>query len=374
MKIDELKERFLGQLSDFKIEPVADEEESTDDTVEDSHKYLLAVLRKAGADCGASGGPGGGFKVGNTCAANRSPIKMSDKAKDLMAKAPLTAKGGTAWRRKIWEEAKDNPELREALIGAQLFTQGQFDHFQTGRRAQLDGKTSYKLHPESYDIDLDTEGALLRGPLSEYKVLFEDQDLNEDAGYGPTTRDGIIGSFSRLVENSPEVGEPVFRGQRFPNSDPFYEDGPRNLPNLKTGEWLANVKAGDDFEFDVPVSTSIDPSIATEFATATGPRFGKRDNLANGYILEIQNPRGLRAASLSPWNRQKEVITSGKYKVVSVSGQRPKKRVQNWRTRMNEYDAAGEAIPYDYTFYDFRIEHGKATGERMKIVLEQVDD
>lgn len=336
----------------------------------------LDLVRKA-SDCGANTGSGGGFGPGNTCAsANRSPIAMSDKAKKLMAEAPLTAKGAAAWRRKIAKEMADNPELTEAIIGTQLFTQGDFRELQKSRRAQLEGKETFKVAPTARDEALDAPAKRLTGPLSAYKEMFEGQDLEDDATLEGMTVGSVSENFARLVENSPEVGQPIYRGQRMTRANRtnfMDEDNPRGIQerashqrHLAEGRWLANVQPGDDFEFDVPISTSVDEQIGKDFATFAGKRstVARADRLKNGYLIEIRNARGLRAAALSPFQRQQEVITSGNFKVVEVRGTRPSKIDY-------ELFQLGDAPSKTREIYDW--ETNPTEEPRMTIVLEPAD-
>jgi hypothetical protein len=115
---------------------------------------------------------------------------------------------------------------------------------------------------------------------------------------------------------------------------------------------LNNLKPGDEVHFSGVSSFTASKKEGEAFATGTSTgqrlRGRARPDPSPGILFEVEaGARGLRVAALSPWKNQQEVLSLGKFEVVSVSGD-PPTRFKRPKFDPQTYEQVGEEFYYGY--------------------------
>lgn len=282
----------------------------------------------------------GGKGSGNYGHAGRPGVEGGSAASGF-AGAPMTGTGGAAWRKKQQKRYDEDANFRAAVDAITLFTQGSFDPIRAASIAAAGGEKTLRKHYQDW---LDRPLTVAASPLNSYKNYFEGQDVEGQEEGMLTRRHATLREAGKAlndaIDSSPRLSESIYRGMHVPhvvskrksdeidpNSGRIYATKDRDqsptvdVPNPLLRR-IATMKPGDEYELPGATSFTADRQIAQDFSRGeavgqSGRRSGNERRHVPAVVLEVRKARAIAAAALSPW-KQKEVLTRGKFKVVSV--------------------------------------------------------
>lgn len=205
------------------------------------------------------------------------------------------------WRKAAQDRYTNDPEFRAAVDALTLFTQGEFNTIRAIDVYQQTGEW-----PERYKGSyLSEDGALDRvmsgNPLGEYKSYFEGQDV--DNGSQHTWKEGVQ-ALRKQLATAPKQKE-------------FY----RGVYGVEAFDAVKDLQPGHVMDIVGPTSFTSDRGVAEKFSENMASGQGKRRGLNASVptvVFEVEaGARGIPVAAISPW-KQKEVVSNGKFEVVSV--------------------------------------------------------
>jgi len=229
---------------------------------------------------------------------------------ETFATMPLmkaASKEAKAWRKANQGRYDSDPKFKALCDAVALFTQGDYNV----QRAFAEKAVTGQLPEQWADSQLPKWGdrPISGNPMASYKTYFNGQ--NFDFGNAANaTYDQAGRAFVEAIGESPPLEQSLFRG----------------MTGREAFKGVAALKPGDDFDVLGPSSFAADEQVAKDFAAGKGGGNRARDPV-DGVVIEVlPGARGIPVSALSPWD-QKEVITSGRFKVERVE-----------RTRINEWD------------------------------------
>lgn len=257
---------------------------------------LEAILN----DCGTGAG---GFKPGNTCAKGDGGGVAGAFSSMPVGKA--TSKEAKAWRKKMQKQYDEDPEFRAVVDSVTLYTQGDFSVQRAFAERAITGELAERWHDSALPEWVDK--GMHPNPLGTYKSYFEGQEewLGEEReGTSGATYSEAAKELVNAVADSPPLATSSYRG----------------MTGRTAVDLAAALKPGDDFQLLAPTSFTTDKDVGEQFAAgrAKGQARARKDDKPHGVVFEIlPGARSLNVSALSPWD-QKEVLTSGKFRVISV--------------------------------------------------------
>ncbi len=279
----------------------------------------------------------------------------------MFDEAPIEG-SSAAWKRKAQKLYDTDPEFRMVADSLGYFTQGSYEDIRAGGIAAVAGKHVARVH---YGADLnevegmrknfmtDKDISYAAHPMATYRNYFKGQELNAWTGTGEThkrlpdkgysIRDGGA-AVQRTISRSAPIDQPLYRGdvvrrigyrisghQMVPDFMDKSKPPRKRLEhelhnNQKFIDEIVNLK-GKTVDLLGPTSFSASRDVAETFSRGQGggrKRRSEREedswNRSNvSVVWEIApGARGIKVATLSPWKSQKEVVTSGRFKVNDV--------------------------------------------------------
>ncbi len=269
-------------------------------------------------------------------------------------KGRATSKANKKWIKENQERYNNDPEFRAMCDYIGLYTQGSYEELRAIAQYKLTGEFPEKYMtsdvPEWENDDLSASSS----PMASYKNFFEGQNL-EAENLGVTSGEAAM-SVEKAIANSPDINYSIYRGVAgYKTSHSVLKPGRTGDGwddyEMITDTWPPMPKVGDTFDFAGATSFSADPDLARRFSEGATKGTGGK-GLGRGawatFVYEIEpGAKGLEVSALSPWS-QSEVVTSGRYEIVSVE-----------RDPINTYVKVGRGYNKEISHYRVKV---KQTG------------
>lgn len=230
---------------------------------------------------------------------------LGAEAQAALDSAPFDLVGVGKWRKANQGRYANDQAFRTVADMIMLHTQG--DYQITNAMTMRDNTGNFPERfldsaiPGWYNDNRSYSG----NPMSKYKnALWPGNDLS-DVVPGRLTWAQSAHLMNQAIERSEPIAQELHRGM----------SGSRVVEAMKI------LKPGDTFDVPGVSSFTVDQTLAEDFAQGVARgQGGKRSdpNLDNVIVTVEPGARGLRAQALSPW-KQSEVITNGRFTVVSVT-------------------------------------------------------
>jgi len=214
--------------------------------------------------------------------------------------APMTQRGAKEWHKKMQARYANDPEFRAAVDATTLFTQGEYATLRAIGTHEINGTWEQEYAESSVPEWIDKPMA--GSPLSNYKNYFEGQNVGDGS-------QATWGQGARALNDAIRTSEPL--------PQPFY----RGLYGREVANNLKDLQPGAILDVVGPSSFTADETLAVKWSQnrVSGQRGGGLAPHVPSVVIEVQaGARGIKAAALSPW-KQAEIISSGKFAVVSVT-------------------------------------------------------
>ena len=235
-------------------------------------------------------GPGGGTAYISSAFAS-APIGKSSSAE------------AKAWRKENQEKYDTDRDFKTVADTVTLYTQGNYNSIRAfseyAATEQLSEEYSNSIY--SKHIEDNFSMSAMKSPMADSKSFFEGQKFDSESLSTISSLEASALLQSAISDSSP-LDYPIYRGgQGWTDAD--------RIPEV-----------GEEFDIVGTSSFTADKDTADSFAEgrAKGQNIKiDRARFAATYKIKA-GARGLNASALSPYD-QKEIITSGKFKVTSVT-------------------------------------------------------
>ncbi len=279
-------------------------------------------------------------KVHGRLGPSHKPKADFQAALDAFAEAPLEhgkSKEAKAWRKKNEKLYVQNDDFALIADAALVNNQGGYKRIR-GPSAKLNGGHSAARPASEWSggtDDYNPNDKIITGPGSggygaEKTAIFKGQAgagswkgpyvANQTGPFGRVSKHSYgegAEALNRAIVHSKPLDMPLYRGWNGRDSDP-------HIAGLK------KLKPGDTFDVHGISSFSADKYVADTFAQGWGglPEHVVKARAFGGVgnervIMEVApGAHGIKTAALSTW-KQKEVVTQGRFRVVSVDSELP---------------------------------------------------
>ena len=223
------------------------------------------------------------------------------------------AEKGAAWRKKMQKRYDEDPEFRATVDALAYFTQGEYSTLREASMFSINGQTGEEHKARGLEKFLDEK--MSGHPMASYKNYFKGQDLNK--GSSATLAEGARGINNAIAKSGPQ---PEFH---------------RGVYGREVVDGLKSLKPGATLDVVGASSFTSDRDIAEKFSLAVARGQGKGKGLGRGVpsaVVTVEaGAKGVPVSSLSPW-KQKEIVSSGRFEVVSVDTIKRQVRRQGYWT------------------------------------------
>ena len=258
---------------------------------------LPALVRLKSNDCH---NPAGSSDGGQFCGDGESGgDDAGNGVGALFTNAPSTSQGAAAWRKSVQKRYETDSEFKATVDATTLFTQGDYTVIRGLAEHEITGEWNKDLAGTRWETALEEKMAGMPG--YDYRNFMASQDVK--AGGEATWRDGVRGLINAVDTASP-IDQPIYRG----------------LSGYAVEKQILALKPGDYFNVIAPTSFTADRNLAVKWSQGkvSGSGLSALPSGSSTVIIEVQSgAKGIRAAALSPY-KQSEIISSGKFTVVSV--------------------------------------------------------
>lgn len=225
-----------------------------------------------------------------------------------MPNAHSTSKEAKKWRKDNQELYDSNDNFKALADSVTLYTQGSYDVLKASSRKDITGEWG-EYEDSSLPGWEDKPLQIASNPMANYKGYFEGQDVTK---LDPQSK--TFGEAGRIlnegIRNSSPMEEAFYRGMGgWTRLDP---NNPTPIQEFLT------LEVGDTFDVVGATSFSFNYELAKSFAagTAKGQAKHRKGQPLQAIIKVKSGAKGLKAATLSPWNQQ-EIISHGRFKIIS---------------------------------------------------------